>query len=76
MDQKCTDEVQGQYGRMDCPVTVLWGEEDNWIPRQVGEELAALISTRPPIAVPCAGHLLQEDCPEAIVAAMLKQVSD
>jgi pimeloyl-ACP methyl ester carboxylesterase len=28
MDQKFTDEVQGLYRVMDCPVTVLWGEKD------------------------------------------------
>lgn len=26
MDQKYTDEVEGLYGRMDCPVAVLWAE--------------------------------------------------
>lgn len=74
MDQKFTDEVQGQYAPMDCPVTVLWGENDDWIPYAKGEELAGLISDRPCIPVKNAGHLVQEDRPEAIVAAVLKQI--
>lgn len=75
MDQRYTDEVQGLYDRMDCPVTVLWGQEDEWIPYAKGQELAALISDRPCIPVPQAGHLVQEDRPEAIVAAVLDQIA-
>jgi pimeloyl-ACP methyl ester carboxylesterase len=74
MDQRFTDEVQGLYGAMDCPVTVLWGEEDDWIPVATGEALAALVSNGPCVRVPNAGHLVQEDRPEAIVAAVLKQI--
>lgn len=71
MDQCFTDEVEPLYGSMDCPVTVLWGEEDAWIPVERGETLAALISDRPLIRVAGAGHLMQEDAPEAIIAAVL-----
>lgn len=76
MDQRFTDEIQGMYGPMDCPVTVLWGEKDEWIPCDKGRELAARISDRPMIPIPDAGHLVQEDRPEIIVAAMLKQIGD
>ncbi len=72
MDQRFTDEIEGLYQRMDCPVTVLWGQCDDWIPYEKGKALAALISDRDCVAVPGAGHLVQEDRPEAIVAAVLK----
>jgi pimeloyl-ACP methyl ester carboxylesterase len=75
MDQKFTDEVQGRYCAMDCPVTVLWGEKDDWIPYERGETLAALISERPCVQIRNCGHLVQEDSPEAIVAAVLKQIA-
>lgn len=74
MDQRYTDEVQGLYKPLDCPVRVLWGEEDGWIPVAKGEELAGLIDSEPLIRVPDAGHLVQEDAPETIVAAMLTLV--
>lgn len=74
MDQRYTDEVQPLYGRLDCPVTVLWGVHDDWIPFAQGSALAALISDRPCIPVPGAGHLVQEDRPEAIVAAVLNTI--
>jgi pimeloyl-ACP methyl ester carboxylesterase len=76
MDQTFTDEVEGLYGAMDCPVTVLWGEEDAWIPFEKGRVLAAAISQDACVAIPNAGHLVQEDRPEAIVAAVLKRLSD
>lgn len=76
MDQAFTDEVQSHYRQLDCPVTVLWGEEDAWIPFAKGQELAGLISDGNVMAIADAGHLVQEDRPEAIVAAMLRQVRD
>jgi pimeloyl-ACP methyl ester carboxylesterase len=75
MDQKHTDEAQEKYRVLDCPVTVLWGENDEWIPYEKGASLAALISDRPCIPVQNSGHLVQEDSPEAIVAAVLNQIA-
>jgi len=68
MDLKFTDEVQNRYGDVRCPVMLLWGIKDEWIPIARGRELAAMIGTRL-IEIPEAGHLMQEDAPEAIVAA-------
>jgi pimeloyl-ACP methyl ester carboxylesterase len=71
MDQRYTDEVENCYRPLDCPVAVLWGERDNWIPIAKGEALASMISTQPLTRIGDAGHLVQEDAPEAIIAAML-----
>ncbi|WP_411564910.1 alpha/beta fold hydrolase [Pseudomonas shirazensis] len=74
MDQAFTDEIQPLYTSLDCPVSVLWGAEDAWIPYAQGERLAELIAQQPCIRVENCGHLMQEDRPEAIVAALLKQI--
>ncbi|RFB79604.1 alpha/beta fold hydrolase [Methylovirgula sp. 4M-Z18] len=74
MDQKFTDEVEGQYDRMECSVTVLWGQNDEWIPYEKGMALASLISDADCIPIADSGHLVQEDRPEAIVAAVLKRL--
>ncbi|KQQ54552.1 alpha/beta hydrolase [Pseudomonas sp. Leaf127] len=74
MEQSHTDEIEGLYGRLDCPVTVLWGRNDQWIPYAKGQALARLISDRECIPIDNAGHLVQEDCPKAIVAAVLKSL--
>jgi pimeloyl-ACP methyl ester carboxylesterase len=71
MDQRYTDEIESRYGEIRCPVTILWGEEDGWIPIERGRELASRIPGATLRSVPDAGHLVQEDEPEAIVAALL-----
>jgi len=72
MDIKYTDEVQGQYRNVRCPVRLLWGSEDKWIPIARGRELAAMIPQCSFTEIPGAGHLMQEDAPEAITAAALR----
>ncbi|SFT69076.1 Pimeloyl-ACP methyl ester carboxylesterase [Pseudovibrio denitrificans] len=76
MNQIYTDEVEPLYGPLDCPVSVLWGACDEWIPPEKGEALAQSLSGQACQLISEAGHLVQEDRPEAIVAAVLKQISD
>ncbi len=72
MDMKYTDEVQGRYGEIRCPVWLLWGAEDQWIPPERGRELAAMIPGCVLTEIPGSGHLMQEDAPEAILSAALR----
>ena len=72
MDQRYTDEIEGRYGEIDCPTLILWGEQDSWIPIERGRALASRIPNATFRAVQDAGHLVQEDAPEAIVAALLE----
>lgn len=72
MDLQYTDEVQERYGEIRCPVFLLWGEKDEWIPIERARELAGMIPDCQFQAVPGAGHLMQEDAPEAIVSAALR----
>ena len=71
MDDGYSREIEHRYGEMRCPVTILWGAEDEFIPLRDGEELARRIPGAPLIVVPDARHLVHEDAPEAIVAAVL-----
>ncbi|MGF9566539.1 alpha/beta hydrolase [Neorhizobium sp. JUb45] len=75
MDQRYTDEIEPLYQKLDCPVSMLWGENDQWIPHEKGTELAGLISDGSIEMLTACGHLVQEDRPEAIVAALLKRLS-
>lgn len=74
MDQRYTDEIESRYGEMRCPVNIIWGEQDGWIPVERGHELARRIPESSLRVVPEAGHLLQEDAPEALVASLLTDV--
>lgn len=71
MDDKYSEEVEWRYGEIRCPVTILWGAEDEFIPLKDGEELARRIPGALFTVIPYAKHLVQEDAPEAIVAAVL-----
>ena len=73
MDQKYTDEIEPKYGKLDCPTQILWGKEDRWIPILTGEKLSSLMTDGQLTRIPHAGHLVQEDAPEAIVAAFLQR---
>jgi pimeloyl-ACP methyl ester carboxylesterase len=70
MDQRYTDEIESRYGEINCPTRILWGEKDAWIPIERG--LASRIPGAVFRPVPDAGHHLQEDAPEAVVAALLE----
>lgn len=72
MDDKYTEEVEWRYGEMRCPVTILWGQEDEWIPMADGRELARRMSAASFMPVPDAKHLMQKDAPEVIVAETLR----
>ena len=72
MDIAYTDEVQDRYGEIRCPVTLLWGVEDQWIPVERGRDLASMIPHCDVIEIPGSGHLMQEDAPEAIIAAAMR----
>ena len=56
------------------PVKIVWGEQDNWIPLERGREWARRIKGSSLRVVPLAGHLVQEDAPEALVAAVLSDL--
>ncbi|WP_306117696.1 MULTISPECIES: alpha/beta hydrolase [unclassified Roseitalea] len=71
MDLRFTDEIERHYGPMAADVTLLWGEKDAWIPLERGRALADRIAGGVLTVVPEAGHLVQDDAPEAIIAAMM-----
>ena len=70
MDLAYTEPLQMRFGDVRCPVQLLWGVEDQWIPLSTGRELARRLNPERFVEVPGSGHLVQEDRPEAIVAAM------
>ncbi|WP_217197161.1 alpha/beta fold hydrolase [Streptomyces buecherae] len=69
-DQRFTDEIQGRYGELRLPVLVCWGADDAWIPVAKGHELAALVPGARLRLIEGAGHLVQEDAPAELTAAL------
>lgn len=70
-DQLYTDEVQDRYGEIDFPTLVCWGQDDAWIPVAKGRELAARIPGARLEPIAGAGHLVQEDAPAELTAALI-----
>ncbi|MEM9270004.1 MAG: alpha/beta hydrolase, partial [Pseudomonadota bacterium] len=68
--QRYTDAIEPLLTPLSMPVHLMWGEQDAWIPLQQGRTLADKLGVELQV-VPNAGHLVQEDAPEAIVAALL-----
>ncbi|MGI9413038.1 MAG: alpha/beta fold hydrolase [Hyphomicrobiales bacterium] len=71
-DQKFTDEVEERYGKIDAPVSILWGVDDAWIPIGTGERLHQAIPGSSFEPIPRAGHLVQLDQPDAVISSLLK----
>ncbi|GAA2323628.1 alpha/beta fold hydrolase [Streptomyces kunmingensis] len=69
-DQRFTDDIQGRYGELELPVLVCWGAEDTWIPLARGHELAEAIPGAELRIIEGAGHLVQEDAPAELTAAL------
>jgi pimeloyl-ACP methyl ester carboxylesterase len=69
-DQRWTDEVEPRYGQLDMPVLVCWGRDDRWIPEDRAHRLAGAIPGARLRLIEDAGHLIQEDAPAELTAAL------
>lgn len=70
-DQRYTDQIQPRYGELDLPVLVCWGTEDAWIPVAKARELAAVVPGARLRLIDGAAHLVQEDAPAELTAALV-----
>jgi len=55
-----------------CPVSILWGERDPFLPTALGRRLAAAIPGASFESVPEGGHFLPEESPSQVAAAIAK----
>jgi pimeloyl-ACP methyl ester carboxylesterase len=71
-EERYTDEIDGRYGEIELPVLVCWGTEDTWLPPSKAEQLAAAIPGAELTWLDGAGHLVQEDAPAQLTAALAR----
>ncbi|GAA2065656.1 alpha/beta hydrolase [Streptomyces albiaxialis] len=69
-DHRWTEEAEHHYGEIDIPVLVCWGTEDQWIPAANGRKLADRIPGARLRLIERAGHLVPEDAPAELTAAL------
>jgi pimeloyl-ACP methyl ester carboxylesterase len=68
-DETLTAELFPLYPEMRCPVSILWGEDDPWIPIQRGRTLHQAVPGSIFKKLPGLGHLPQLEDPGAVLAA-------
>ena len=73
--QRYTDEVEPNYAHIRCPVLIVWGEKDEWIPLASGQRLHQAIPQSEFHSVPNAGHLSQLEAPDTIGSHVLEFLS-
>jgi len=69
-DDRYTDEIADKLGDLRCPVTVIWGEDDPWIPLDRGRTLAGKLDGADFITIPGVGHMPQLEAPETLLGLL------
>ncbi len=55
------------FGDVRCPLKIIWGEDDPWIPLERGKALQTLIPQASFETLPRIGHLPQLEAPEIVL---------
>lgn len=63
IDERHTERLEAKLGPMDCPVRIIWGDKDAWIPVAQAERLKGYITNADVCIVPDAGHFVMDDDP-------------
>ncbi|QPC85512.1 alpha/beta fold hydrolase [Mesorhizobium sp. NBSH29] len=70
-DDRYTDDFGPLLNHIRCPVAILWGEDDPWIPIARGKMLHEKIPGSTFEALTGVGHLPQLEAPDRVVARLL-----
>ncbi|MEZ5639107.1 MAG: alpha/beta hydrolase [Burkholderiaceae bacterium] len=66
-DERYTAEVEALYPDIRCPVQIVWGADDPWIPLARGQALHAMIPRAGFEVLAGVGHLPQLEAPDRVV---------
>ncbi|MDW3221645.1 MAG: alpha/beta hydrolase [Paracoccaceae bacterium] len=69
-DEKYTAEVEPLFANIRCPVKIVWGQDDPWIPIERGRALHDMIGQDQFEALQGVGHLPQLEAPERVLKAL------
>ena len=75
-DERYTAEVEPLFGDIRCPVKIIWGRDDPWIPLQCGEALYSLIHHASFKVLDNVGHLPQLEAPQTVLEEFLNFLLD
>ncbi|MEX4008595.1 alpha/beta fold hydrolase [Neoaquamicrobium sediminum] len=74
-DERLTGDFEDRLADIRCPVAILWGEADPWIPVARGRLLHEKIPHSSFEALAGVGHLPQLEAPEPVTARLLDALS-
>jgi len=63
---------EAELARLDCPVLIVWGEEDPFLPVGVAERLSDALPMSTLALLPGCSHLVIEDAPETVVPLLFE----
>ncbi|ASY66093.1 putative oxidoreductase (plasmid) [Sinorhizobium sojae CCBAU 05684] len=69
-DERYTAEIEGLLADIRCPVKIMWGENDPWIPLERGKALHSLISQASFETLTGVGHLPQLEDPDLVIGRL------
>ncbi|WP_300020122.1 alpha/beta hydrolase [uncultured Roseobacter sp.] len=75
-DECFTADVEPMFGQIRCPVTILWGADDPWIPLERGKALHERIPQSSFQSFPGVGHMPQLEAPRQIFEALAEFLRD
>ncbi len=70
-DERFTEAVEAQFGEVRCPVKIVWGEDDPWIPLDRGKALHQLMPKAEFSTIQGAGHMPQLEKTDAVLKETL-----
>jgi len=70
-DERFTADVEPKFGCIRCPVSILWGAADPWIPLARGRALHQLMPDSSFETLEGIGHLPQLEAPELVLKRLL-----
>ena len=70
-DEAYTAEVEPLYGDIRCPTTIVWGQDDPWIPIERGKALHALVPQAAFAVLERVGHLPQLEAPNRVLEQLI-----
>lgn len=70
LDEQYLDDISSLLQNVSCPVRVIWGEQDTWIPPATAGRLQSLIPGAEVRLIKEAGHFVADDAPDEVLAAV------
>jgi pimeloyl-ACP methyl ester carboxylesterase len=74
--ERSSDVVGDRYAALNLPSMLVWGNEDRWVPTDVGRQTADLLAKAPFVLIERAGHAPYYERPEAFNEVVLEFLDD